>query len=393
MWVRVAVVHSFYSSLQPSGENNVVVDQLKQLQEHGHDVQLVSRSTDEHIDRFLHSLRSAMTVVSGRGPTPHQDLLKFRPDVVHVHNLFPNFGTSWVPKWHQRLVATVHNYRPMCSNGLLFRDGHPCTDCVSQPVLPAVSHACYRSSRAATLPVAIATAPVGSLRVIPRLANRLIALNDHSADVYRSVFRREVEVVPNFVIDSGLGPSMPHRRFLYVGRLSPEKGIEELLARWPAGMQLDIIGDGPLSTRVQDHAMRSNGTVHVLGLRPRNELLRALPSYRALIVPSMCQEQLPTTVLEAIAAGVPVVLSNFIAAADDFAKNGAAATFRPDAASASLSAALAQVEGGGAHMRSSARRLFEHRYSAARWQAAIDRIYDEVATSVARPRSSSLDDG
>src|SRR5207248_9522615 len=141
---RIALVHSYYSSRQPSGENVVVDAQAAALAEAGHEVRVVARRTDEEERRALHSVRAAWTVATGVGADPTDELRDFRPDVVPVHNLFPNFGTSWLGRWDGPVVATLHNFRPMCAAGTLYRNGEVCTACPDGEPMAAAKHACYR---------------------------------------------------------------------------------------------------------------------------------------------------------------------------------------------------------------------------------------------------------
>ena len=266
--MRIAVVHSFYTAAQPSGENAVVRDQVALLEQAGHEVLLVAEHTDERSGEPAYALRSAGRVATGLGRNPADRLGRFRPDLVHAHNTFPNFGTRWVRTWGPRTVVTLHNFRSVCSNGLLFRDGHPCTDCLATPVLPAVRHGCYRGSPAATLPLALASAPGGSLRRLPREAARVVALNAEAARLLSRVLARRVDVVPNFV-SAGSPGNGSVARWAYVGRLGEEKGIAELMREWPLGHRLDVIGDGPLREVVQARSER-DPAVRFSGLGPVN---------------------------------------------------------------------------------------------------------------------------
>src|SRR4051812_31099182 len=71
-------------------------------------------------------LGAAFAVASGYGASPLSALSRFKPDVVHVHNLFPNWAWRWLNEWDGPLVATLHNFRPLCAAGTLFRDDHNC---------------------------------------------------------------------------------------------------------------------------------------------------------------------------------------------------------------------------------------------------------------------------
>src|SRR4051794_27235843 len=142
----------------PSGENVVVDLQVDALRTAGYDVRVFSQRQEEAESQSLYPLRAAARVATGRGLDPTSALRDFDPDVVHVHNLFPNFGRSWVRKFSDRLVATLHNYRPLCAAATLFRGGRHCTLCPDmQSGWPALRHACFKDSRLATLPMVAGT--------------------------------------------------------------------------------------------------------------------------------------------------------------------------------------------------------------------------------------------
>lgn len=380
--MRVALVHSFYSSALPSGENAVVLDQAHALGRAGHEVRLIDRSTDAHRGDAAYRIRAAATTVTGIGPTPESALAEFNPEIVHLHNTFPNWGTRWLRNWSERTVATMHNFRPVCANGLLFRDGHSCNDCLRTPIIPAIRHRCYRNSAVASIPLGLGSSPMGGLRSIPRLAARVVALNEAAAGIYEAAYSRPVDVVPNFVV--GSKSQMPTRRWIYVGRLSSEKGIDLLLRDWPEHEELDVIGDGPLRSEL--HHFASDSRVRMLGMLDREDVLSLLPQYRGLILPSMCPENLPTVILEALAAGVPLVLSQHIQAAQDMVRQGVAETFRPDAGVGEIRRALSSVDDRSEVMRAAARRVHDEKYSENSWLDSMNRIYTEVVAAAAATR-------
>jgi len=168
-----------------------------------------------------------------------------------------------------------------------------------------------------------------------------------------------------------------------VGRLGAEKGIDQLLASWPNEEELDVVGAGPLEQLVRSHADR-NPKVRVLGLLPREAVLNALPSYTGLIVPSMCTENLPTVILEALAAGVPSAVSHHVQAAGELVSQGAALAFSPGGTSLSVSAVLSDLDERGPAMRLAAGEVYRRRYSPEAWQSEIDRIYASVLRGPAR---------
>jgi glycosyltransferase involved in cell wall biosynthesis len=376
--MRIALVHSFYSSRQPSGENQVVLAQVDALRDAGHEVLLVARYTDRASQERGYSVRSSLGVATGFGPDPTKDLRTFSPDVVHVHNLFPNFGTRWLSRWEGPLVATLHNFRPLCANGLLYRDGHKCTQCPDGDRFASVRHGCYHDSRIATLPLALRNARGQIHDAVIKRANRIVVLAERARAVYEGygVSPGELSLVPNFVtsVNGGVLSAPAGERWISVGRLSAEKGFVELAQTWPRGVPLDIVGDGP--SRAQVEASAPLG-VRVLGTTPAGELRLALPSYTGLVFPSRWMEGAPLVVLEALEAGIPVVAREGNAGADLIRSTGCGRVYS-DQVPSGLAAALTAVGDGGDSLRERARATWQDQFSAKAWVAATVRTYEEA---------------
>lgn len=327
--MRVAIVHSYYSSRQPSGENVVVDAQASALRENGVDVRVIAARTDQLATRPGYRVRSAVAVGTGVGPSPMRELEEFRPDVVHVHNLFPNWGTRWLREWTGPVVATVHNFRPACAAGTLFRDGRTCTLCPDTGSMSAVRHACYRGSRVATIPLALRTRRGIAGDSLLSRSDRVVLLSPRARELYVS-FGLPVEkiaVIPNFVDDVGFSPARPPgQEWVYIGRLTEEKGVRGLLNHWPDGAMLNIFGDGPLRAEVETAAAERAG-IRYHGSLLREDVPGALGEGRGLIFPSECAEGFPTVYAEALAAGRPVVARAGNSAADDVADASTGAVF------------------------------------------------------------------
>jgi glycosyltransferase involved in cell wall biosynthesis len=380
--MRVAVVHSFYSSSVPSGENTVVEEQVQALSDAGHVVTLLDRRTDDLDIGRSYKAGATWTTITGRWPSPHERLEAFRPDVVHLHNSFPNWGTAWLDRWSTRTVATMHNFRTVCAAGTLFRSGARCDDCLRRPILPAVRHKCYHGSALQTVPVALAASPLGSLRRVGAVAGRVVALNEHAQQLFSESFGRRVDLIPNFV--RATRPlTKPSRGWLYVGRLSAEKGILELLRDWPAGEPLDVFGSGPLESKVQERCAAVAGAVFQGGIE-RRDLLSRLPTYAGLVVPSLWAEGLPTVLLEALASGVPVVVSRHVAAAASLQAEGAAVVYDPDGGLRLLTDAMGEVSSRSGEIRRGAAALHRREYSIDAWLPRIEELYEELAHSALR---------
>ncbi|MCF2529273.1 glycosyltransferase family 4 protein [Yinghuangia soli] len=306
--LRIAVVHSFYSAARPSGENEAVRDQVAALRRAGHEVELVAVHTDDEARASrLHPLRAAATVATGLGRTPLARLRSFRPDVVHVHNLFPNLTRGWVRAWPGPLVATVHNFRPICAGSTLYRAGSVCTSCLDGDRWAGLRNGCYRDSRVASAPLAWANRKGAPADPLLSRADRLVVLSELGRRMYAraGIPAERTVLIPNFA-DAPAAPREPARggAWLFAGRLTAEKGILELLARWPESVPLDVVGDGELRDAARAAAPAQ---VRFLGALSRAELRAGLPGRRGLVFPSRCFEGAPLVYVEALAAGLPVL--------------------------------------------------------------------------------------
>lgn len=373
--LRIAVVHSFYSSRQPSGENVVVDLQVEALRRAGHDVHLVSRSTDELEKSSSYPVRAGLRAATGRGDSPLDEIVAARPDVVHVHNLFPNLGRRWVGKLELPLVATLHNYRPICPAGTLFRDGASCTLCPdSQNARHAVIHSCFKDSRAQTIPVALGTRFADD-PLLSR-ADRIVTLNDDMRSTYAhyGVPAARLTTIPNFVMAQPAQAGERGDQWLFVGRLSHDKGIIELLSRWPEGRRLVVVGAGP---QEEEARALAGPSVTFLGQLPHAEVAALMASSRALVFPSLWPEGLPTVYLEALAAGLPVLAWPQSIVGTLVGRDGTGLVTAGD-----LGADLDRAERDFPALTEHCRAVFDRLYSEQAWVTAMTGLYRSV---MARP--------
>lgn len=374
--MRVAVVHSFYRAGQPSGENIAVEQQSQALARAGIEVVPIFRTTDDEASRRLYPVTSALRVATG-WDSGHLDRVVngLRPDIVHVHNTFPNFGTRWMTRLDAPVVLTLHNFRLSCANGLLFRDNHICLECPAHGSWRAFRHGCYQDSRLASVPAAIATAG-GPTR------NRLLDASSIAITQSRRVHdflldsgvpAEGLAYVPGFVErrSQGATPVPTPTRFVFVGRTSPEKGLDELIDLWPNDLSLEVIGSE------LDSDARPSGGVTYRGRLQRDRLIAELPSYTALIFPGLVWEgAYPLVVREALEAGVPVIAREGSGAADLVHESRAGVTYSGGDPK-SLGEALTHVIDGNQVMRVAARRFFEGSLTEERWTSDVLDLYEQ----------------
>jgi glycosyltransferase involved in cell wall biosynthesis len=375
--MNVAVVHNFHSSAVPSGEDEVVVAEVAALRRAGLDVSLFAVSNDELAGTPLAAMRAAVTVATGIGVSPADDLARFRPDVVHVHSPFPYVGSRWLRHVGAPLVVTAHSYRAMCANGYLFRSGDVCTRCVNGRSWSSVRFGCYRGSRLASLPHAIGTRRGAAHDRLFSAADRVLVLSERSRDLFvqAGVDERKLRLDDHFVPDSARHGSVSKRRadtWLFVGRLSPEKGIDRLVDEWPPDEPLRVIGDGPLRPALERASARK--MIDFVGQCPRAQVLTELREAFGLVFPSRWYETFGLAYIEALSAGVPTMAfrPNVVADAIDRDTTGIVAAWEH------LGGAVTRARREFDARREHCLQVFEERYSERAFIARRRALYEEL---------------
>lgn len=390
----VLIVHNSY--VEAGGEDGVVSKESSLLESAGHRVLVYRRHNKElETHTWLRKATLPFRAVWARDASKAIDTMvrDYSPGVVHFHNIFPLISPAayYAVKAHGLpVVQTLHNYRLLCANALLLREGHACEKCVSRTVgWPGVWHACYRSSRAASgAVVGMVTAHklMGSWN---RKVDVYIALTEFAKAkfVQNGLSEDRIMIKPNFVDpDPGMGDHTG-RYALFVGRLSPEKGVHVLLEAWRrmAGrVPLRIVGNGPLESEVARRAAETHG-IDCLGFQPSTEVSRLMREASLLVVPSVLYEGFPLVIVEALATGLPAIVSGHGAMAEIVDDGRTGLHFRPG----DPDDLVAKVEWAWTHPREmaemgrQARQEYERKYTADRNYQMLMDIYD-MAISRAR---------
>lgn len=386
--MKVLQLHNRYAT--PGGEDRVADDEAELLVAAGHEVTRVRADNPGGGVAAVATLAGA--VWNPRRFREIRALVRAdRPDVAHVHNTWFGFSPSTVDALHVEgvpVVMTLHNYRLLCANGLLYRDGAPCTDCVGGKPWPAVRHRCYRGSAAQSAVAAAAIAASRHRGTWDRVA-RFIAPSESIKAIHVEAGFEPTRIIvkPNGVPDPGPRPAPPARSstVLSVGRLSAEKGLETLLAAWREAemslgdLELVVVGDGPLRQRLEGIAPpRTSFSGWVSPKRLREMMLSA----RALVFPTRWYETFGRVAVEAMAAGMPVLASDIAGPAEIAGRLGPAWLVPPGDQDA-WAAALGRLTDGPAVDAAGAkgRGIYAHEYSEARGLRALLDAYGEATTA------------
>ncbi|MCC7349589.1 MAG: glycosyltransferase family 4 protein [Phycisphaerales bacterium] len=327
--MRILLVHNFYR--EAGGEDVVFAAEGALLESHGQEVHRLTFDNDEIPDRRgpLRSAKLAGGTIwsASAAQRVRRAVQQFRPQVVHFHNTFPLISPSAYSACRAEgtaVVQTLHNYRLMCINALLFRDGRVCEECVGCGPWAGVKHGCYRASR-----------PQSAVVAAMLMTHRIRRTWTHDVDLYFTPtdFARDkfiqgglpadkIIVKPNF-LEPDPGPKThTGDYFLFVGRLTRDKGVEFLLRAWMEQQMpcpLHVVGDGPLADLVRDAAGKCP-SIRYLGPMDRKGVIEQMHRARACLFASLLYETFGMVALESMACAVPVLAT----------KAGAAATIVED---------------------------------------------------------------
>jgi glycosyltransferase involved in cell wall biosynthesis len=320
--MKVLLCHTYYQ--QPGGEDQSFAAEARLLESRGHQVIRFERHNSE-LENMSRVRAAATTLWNRRIAAELKTLLRReRPDVMHCTNTFPLLSPSVYYAARREglaVVQSLRNYRQLCPSALLMRNGEICEDCLTSLFAwRGVRHACYRDSRLASAVVAGMTSLHRLLGTWSSAVDQYFTLTEFARQKFIAAGWNadRIAVKPNFVDpDPGIGTGDGDYA-VFVGRLSPEKGIDTLLAAWeqlPTAVPLKIIGQGPLENRVREFASR-HAYVEVLGHRPLGEVLEILGRARFLVMPSIWYETFGRTIIEAYAKGTPVIASRLGAMAE-----------------------------------------------------------------------------
>lgn len=253
--------------------------------------------------------------------------------------------------------------------------------------MPAVVHACYRNSHSASAVVAAMLAVHRARGTWRRDVDVYIAMTEFSRRLLEQggLPRSRLHIKPNLADIPPTSSQQLGHGYLFAGRLVPDKGIDVLLAAWrllPETVVLTVAGDGLLRPAAEVAARGRTG-ISVLGEVPRARVGAELRAHRALVVPSRYYEMFPMVILEAFAAGRPVIAARNGGIPEIVEDGKTGLLFDPDDAAGLARAVMAlEADPGRAQtMGAAAFATFEQKYAAG---PGYDRLIEAYGTAVQR---------
>ena len=318
---NILIVHNYYQI--PGGEDTVVANEKKMLEDYGHKVVLYSRNNSElkNMSKLQKIMLPFTTVFNPRTYREIKRLIKEEHmNIVHVHNTLNLISPSVyyaARAMKVPVVQTIHNFRLLCPGATFYRDGHICEDCVTKGLGCAVKHSCYRGSKLQTLACVISTKVHRMTGIYGKIS--YICLTEFNKEKLLQLNRpgkrqiidpRKVYIKPNFTFDSSLRLSELDREYyLFIGRVEKIKGLDILLNAFAELLNEEVVIAGT-GSQLEEYKKLATDNVKFTGFLDRNELIRYLSKAKAVVVPSQWYETFGMIIVESYAAHKPVIVGN-----------------------------------------------------------------------------------
>lgn len=346
--MKVLLINNFH--YRKGGSETVYFNTAELLKINGHEVRFFSFDDieAEHdgneilISRAGTKLRSLFSYFDNRVAAKRLNELlnEFKPDVAHVHLIWGGMSSSILPvlkKHHVHIVHTAHDYRLICP-AYTFRNGkgeicEKCKDgryshclvgrCAKGNLLNSFVMACEMYFRQAFRNPA---KYLDGIIFVSEFARRIHIDSNPSFSKVRNI------VLHNFTDVEYRPKAYRGNYFLYMGRISAEKGVATLVDAFSTRLdwKLKIVGDGPERAGIED-VVRRRGlpNIEFLGYRTGSELKELLLKSSFVVVPSEWYENNPMSIIEAFANAKPVIGSNIGGIPELVSISGAGLLFDP----------------------------------------------------------------
>ena len=319
---KVLIVHNYYQI--PGGEDTVVANEKKMLENHGHEVVLYTRHNSElkSLSKVKKILLPVSSIFNFQTYQDIKNIIKEQKiDVVHVHNTLNLISPAVyyaARVCHKPVIQTIHNFRLLCPGATFYRNEHICEDCVTKGLGCAVKYSCYRNNKIQTLACVLSTWIHRTMGIYGKL--NYICLTKFNKDKLlrlKQIKGDNVFVKPNFVEKSEKIVPYSERKnqFIYVGRLDKLKGVDFLLEAWKEfcadDFKLVVCGTGPLEQWCKDYVEEQGlHNVELKGFIENKKARKMIGESKALILPTQWYEGFPMTIVESDSVGTPVAGSD-----------------------------------------------------------------------------------
>jgi len=316
--MRILLIHNKYGKF--SGEESVLEAQMMLLENQGNEVHIYSRRSEELNGFWAKTNAFFSGFYNYRSVSEIKQLIStFRPEIVHIHNLYPLISPavlSTIHRFHIPIVMTVHNYRLVCPNGLFFYNGEICERCAGGNEWNCIIKNC-EGSFPKSLGYSLRNFYARKRRLFSSNICRFICLTDFQKEkLMKNGFTREkIFVLPNF-LDAKHKEDNPISSKSYIafsGRVNGQKGFDLIIkamnfleTEYTLNKVLPILTAGQCDS-VFISQFKIPESIKFLGTLPKEEMDNYYRNARFLVFTSRSYEGAPIVFLEAMKHHLPVI--------------------------------------------------------------------------------------
>lgn len=311
--MKICLVHNEYGTF--SGEEAVVASQIQLLEEHSHEVCQFSRSSAEITKMKLGKLQALcsgiynpFSVRSFRCFVSHE-----KPDLIHVHNLYPLISPAILhvcKEFSLPVVMTLHNYRLMCPNGLFMVNGTICEKCCGGKEFWCFFKNC-EENLGKSLGYALRNYVARIRKSYLDNVHVFAALTDFQRQklIQEGYPSERIKIIPNMSQPVSTTGRKPLGDYIgYVGRISPEKGVNDLLKAASKHPHIDFQAAGGYD-KAPELVDKAPQNFHFRGHLPYDTVGTFMAKSRVIVLCSIWYEGFPMILVEAMLRGRPVIAS------------------------------------------------------------------------------------
>ncbi|MBQ1999955.1 MAG: glycosyltransferase family 4 protein [Spirochaetales bacterium] len=313
--MNILIVHNYYKIR--GGEDVVFENEVEALKKKSSvNVFTYSVNNQETDGGFFHKIIFLGKILSGNRRVSNEILKIIKDkkiDIVHFHNVFPLI-TPFVYRFlkkhsNVKIVQTIHNFRFVCPSGLLFHNGKICKSCLmTGNFKPCISTMCYRDSKLFSFLYSYLIKKTAiSVRNDIDLC---LTLNDFAKSILvQAGFKDDkIKVRGNSLPDIQECKRLEGKHYLFIGRISQEKGLENAIKAFVKLPECDfmVAGTGPLYEELQEK-YKDYQNIKFAGFTDGETKRDLFLNAKAVIIPSVLYENFPMVMIEAFRCGIPVI--------------------------------------------------------------------------------------
>ena len=244
-------------------------------------------------------------------------LEEFKPDIVHINNFQRQLSASIIDAIKEKnipIVMTAHDLNPICPASIMLYNGEVCDDCITKGYAQCIKKKCVKGSTLKST-LGVMEKKYYDFHKVFRKIDCIISPSEFNKNqlVNGKLKYNEIVTLHNFVNESERNDYVLGDYAFYLGRLSKEKGILNLIEAIGdiPDAKLLIAGDGPERQRIEAYISehKLDGRITLLGYQNQDSIHKYITNSRFVVIPSICNENCPYSVLEAMEIGKPIVAS------------------------------------------------------------------------------------